>query len=171
MKIIINSLLVYLLIVLPNCSGGDNLDYSQKTNLSDFRSGSCCIFLKIKCNNKSFKIIIANSIMYGLMHSQYFWSEDKYISKLQTIISSDKYLEVNNVLYEQLQIYVIQDNFVLKYKNVDILSDTMLIKDNIINPKLNRLDRNAISYQLMTRKIRNCCVDDESGSMYLTPLK
>ena len=105
------------------------------------------------------------------MHSQYFWSEDKYISKLQTIISSDKYLEVNNVLYEQLQIYVIQDNFVLKYKNVDILSDTMLIKDNIINPKLNRLDRNAISYQLMTRKIRNCCVDDESGSMYLTPLK
>ncbi len=161
-------LILFTILLIGACKRTDLKALPQK-NLKDFRSASCLIFVDINHNKKIFTLIIENDLFFDIVTKQYHWGKIKYISRLSDIITKKiAPFEVNDNLYSDLKNFILNPGYCTKYDTIDILNDTSLINNDIINPSLTDADINAIVYILLKKNLRNCCIDDESGVVYLT---
>ncbi|MFZ4414442.1 MAG: hypothetical protein ACOYOV_15265 [Bacteroidales bacterium] len=162
------ALLIFCTIQLFIACKRTELKALPQKNLKDFRSSSCLIFVDINHDKKVFTILIENDLFYDLITKQYHWGKIKYISRLNDIITKKiSPLDVNDDLYSDLKNFVLNTEYCTKYDTIDILNDTSLIINNKISSSLTDADINAIVYTLLKKNLRNCCVDDESGVVYL----
>lgn len=171
-KIIIISLFTFILLVASILILKNNhLNTTQEipfTNLKDFSSGGCFIYFNIEYKGTVYPIAYQNSMMQRpiSMKSKFLWFI--YPIYLNEVIKYDLNISVDDSLFTEFKYYIVQKEFIEKFKNAHLLGDTNYIKNDRIRAHLDQDEQNAIIYTLLKRGV-NCCQDDISGFIDIIP--
>ncbi len=137
-------------------------------NLNIRSSTDPYVYLNISCKSKLYSIVSPNEELYYILRKEkWFPIFPIYVYRIGKIIENNDYLEVSASLFNDLEYFKVDSNFVNLLKIQELLKDTSLIEKNKIRYSIPWEKEKAIIYILLKRGI-NCVKDCESGRTYFS---
>ena len=166
--IILVSFIIVLSLIIREYLHIYTSDQIALSNLKLISTGSCYVPLNITNGEKDLTIVCPNNILYYVLHNDNrMLFHSLYIYQIGKKIEEKELLKVSNKAFDELNYYSVNSNLVYNYKHSEILNDTLIVKTNFINYKLDWEIRKAIIYILLSREI-NCCYNSEGGIINIT---
>jgi hypothetical protein len=138
-------------------------------NLGDFSvSGGCLIKFFIEYNDNRYPIVVANAdagvILAGNKLSRLYL----FPLYLNEVMRYGWAIDVDQEEYNRLRDNIVDPKLIALYTEKKLYSDTSIVLNGRIKKEFAGESAKAIMYVLLEQGI-NCCQDDESGVLRLTP--